>query len=105
MKSEITSLLGKSTCDGVTILELSPDKRKKILRADMNVTEKCLPDLDERGTRRHAFESMEEARTEQNMIRKKSNHPPPTLFRYAPSPRLQHKRNDSYVWVVSEQHT
>ena len=51
MRSEVTSLLGKSTFDGVLIHELSPDQRKKILRTIMNITEKWLPDLDEKGTR------------------------------------------------------
>ena len=51
MRSEITSLLGKSTFDGVMIHELSPEQKKKILRTIMNVTEKWLPDLDEKGTR------------------------------------------------------
>jgi DNA-directed RNA polymerase subunit H (RpoH/RPB5) len=51
MRSEISSLLGKFTFDGVMIHELSQDQRKKILRTIMNITEKWLPDLDENGKR------------------------------------------------------
>jgi Reverse transcriptase (RNA-dependent DNA polymerase) len=51
MEAEVASLLGKQTFKGVHRGSLSTDQRKRILRSIMNITEKFLPTLNDKGVR------------------------------------------------------
>ena len=51
MEAEVASLLGKQTFKGVHGRSLTNDQRKRILRSIMNITEKFLPTLNDKGVR------------------------------------------------------